>query len=148
MTSYLLIMSPQSSINFDIHFTPFHHRPFHLEWILSIKRSAAFQRNFFTDKEGERWKRRKSERPWQSSEHEPTRFSLFFFLPVLCMTSSKKWNCLQLISRVFQSFNKISSTHDGISKATDLREKKKGKKEKISESLNRFRVEDRRVILR
>lgn len=146
MTSYLLIMSPQSSINFDLHFTPLHHRPFHLEWVLSIKRSAAFQRNFFTDKEGERWKRRKSERPWQSSEHEPTRFSLFFSYLSCAWLHQKNETVYSSFLVFFNLSIKISSTHDGISKATDSR--KKGKKEKISESLNRFRVEDRRVILR
>lgn len=114
---YLLIMSPESPINFDLHC-----RPFHLSTEFS-RSSDLLHSNIIstpTRRASDGWKRRKSERPWQSSVHEPTRFSLGFFLPVLSMTSSKKkiWNCLQLISRVFQSFNKISSTHDGISKAT------------------------------
>ena len=56
------------------------------------------------------------------------------FLPVLCMTSSKskkKYIVYSSLSRVFQSFNKISSTHDGISKLKSLQEK--AKREKIFE---------------
>lgn len=136
MISYLLIMSLQSPLA-SIHDPS--------RWSSVCAASSSLTRALHSNIIS-------SWRPWQKPNRTWTN-TILILLPVLCMTSSKikisrtielftSSLLSQLIFCVFQSFNKISSTHDEIS-TSEKAEKQKKKKRWI---LNRFWAEDRRVI--
>lgn len=106
-------MSLQSPINFDLHSNSTD--------TLHLKCVAAFNRlhSNIISSQGEAEENKKD----LGSKANMSLHDLF--LPVLCMTSSnpKKKIVYSSLSRVFQSFNKISSTHDGISKSKSSQEK-------------------------